>query len=148
MLVDAPLSGPDGTPEQRGLTIFASGPERAQARIASVFDALGPRTIWMGPVGLGSRMKVVNNTLLAFIAEAIALAHNIELAAEAVMDAGAAGPPTSPAANAAIRRTARGENAPARSLALALQDVGLALDAAGHDRSPVLAQLAGSWSPS
>lgn len=71
-LLDAPVSGSKDPAEQGQLTIFASGPEDAGSRVAALFDALGQRTIWVGAVGTGSRMKVVNNAWLAFAAEAVA----------------------------------------------------------------------------
>ena len=73
------------------MTIFASGPDGARARVAPLFDALGRRTVWVGPAGAGSRLKVVNNTWLAFETEAIAaslaLARRLRLETGAVVDA-------------------------------------------------------------
>jgi 3-hydroxyisobutyrate dehydrogenase len=72
MLLDAPVSGSKDPAAQGQLTIFASGPDGARSRVAPLFDALARRTVWVGPVGAGSRLKVVNNTWLAFEAEAVA----------------------------------------------------------------------------
>src|SRR5215203_4648465 len=63
-LLDAPVSGSKDPAAQGQLTIFASGPDTARQRVARLFDALGQRTFWAGPVGAGSRLKVVNNTWL------------------------------------------------------------------------------------
>src|SRR3954468_12543876 len=49
-LVDAPVSGSKDPAAQGQLTIFASGPETARDRVARLFDALGQRTFWAGPV--------------------------------------------------------------------------------------------------
>src|SRR5207237_6712193 len=70
-LVDAPVSGSKDPAEHGQLTIFASGPDEAREPVTPLFDALGQRTIWVGPVGTGTRLKVVNNTWLAFAAEAV-----------------------------------------------------------------------------
>src|SRR5438270_9441008 len=82
-LLDAPVSGSKDPAEKGQLTIFASGPEEARSRVTPLFDALGQRTIWVGGVGAGSRLKLVNNTWLAFTAEAVAaavaLAHRMGL---------------------------------------------------------------------
>jgi 3-hydroxyisobutyrate dehydrogenase len=90
-LLDAPVSGSREPAEQGQLTIFASGPEEARPRVAGLFDALGQRTIWVGEVGAGSRLKLVNNTLVAFAAEAVAnaaaLARRLGLATETVVEA-------------------------------------------------------------
>jgi hypothetical protein len=59
--VDAPVSGSKVPAEQGKLLIFASGPDDARTRVVPVFDAIGQRTLWLGPAGLGSRMKLVNN---------------------------------------------------------------------------------------
>ena len=61
-LLDAPVSGSKDPAAQGQLTIFASGPDPARARVTPLFDALGQRTIWVGPVGNGTRLKIVNNT--------------------------------------------------------------------------------------
>jgi 3-hydroxyisobutyrate dehydrogenase len=57
MLLDAPVSGSRDPAEQGQLTIFASGPQEARSRVAALFDALGQRTIWVGAVGAGSRVR-------------------------------------------------------------------------------------------
>src|SRR6266446_766645 len=89
-LVDAPVSGSKEPAERGQLTIFASGPDEVGSRVAPLFDALGQRTIWVGAVGAGSRMKLVNNTWLAFAAEgvaaSVALARRLGLEAETVVD--------------------------------------------------------------
>lgn len=147
-LVDAPVSGTRGPAEQGHLTIFASGPETAHARMAPIFDALGQRTLWLGPVGLGSRLKLVNNTLLAFIvegiAESVSLAHLLGLTTQTVIDAVASGPLGSVYANAKLQRIANGEYGPEFALALGLKDVRLALDAGG-EHVPALTGIAATW---
>ena len=70
--VDAPVSGSREPARTGRLVILASGPDRAQAILEPVFAALGQRTVWLGPAGRGSRMKLVLNTLLAFEIEAVA----------------------------------------------------------------------------
>src|SRR6266511_3983842 len=83
-LLDAPVSGSRDPAEQGQLTIFASGPQEARSRVAPLFDALGQRTIWVGPVGAGSRLKLVNNTWVAF---ALSLAlKDVRLAVQAAGD--------------------------------------------------------------
>jgi 3-hydroxyisobutyrate dehydrogenase len=148
-LIDAPVSGSRDPAEQGALTIFASGSDEARPRVASLFDALGQRTIWVGPVGAGSRVKVVNNTWLAFGAEAIAtsvaLARQLGLEIETVMDALGGGPLVSPWQAAKLQRIATGEFTAQFALSLALKDVRLALEAAGHDRFTAFAGLADEW---
>src|SRR6476659_1733844 len=145
-LLDAPVSG-SKEPAARGeLTIFASGPDAARARVTPLFDALGQRTVWVGPVGSGTRLKLVNNTWLAFGAEAVdasvALAHRLGLATETVADALAAGTLASPWQAAKLQRILHGDFSPQFPLSLALKDVHLALEAADEDRFAALACLA------
>jgi 3-hydroxyisobutyrate dehydrogenase len=148
-LLDAPVSGSKEPAEQGQLTIFASGPEEARERVTPLFDALGQRTIWVGPVGTGTRVKVVNNTWLAFGAEAVAasvsLAGQLGLEPETVVDALASGPLVSPWQAAKLQRIVKGDFSSQFALSLALKDVRLALDAAGDDPSTVLRSLAAEW---
>jgi 3-hydroxyisobutyrate dehydrogenase len=68
------------------LLILTSGPATAEAKLERVFAALGRSTLWLGPVGAGSRMKLVLNSWLAFqteaAAEAAALTENFGLRSE------------------------------------------------------------------
>jgi 3-hydroxyisobutyrate dehydrogenase len=148
-LLDAPVSGSRDPAERGQLTIFASGPEEARPRVAPLFDALGERTIWVGAVGAGSRLKLVNNTLVAFAAEAVAtsvaLAGRIGVETETVIEAVGGGPLASPWQAAKLDRIAKGEFSAQFALSLALKDVRLALQAAGDDRFAALACLADEW---
>jgi 3-hydroxyisobutyrate dehydrogenase len=148
-LLDAPVSGSREPAEQGQLTIFASGPEQARPRVAALFDALGQRTIWVGEVGAGSRLKLVNNTLVAFAAEGVAnaaaLARRLGLSTETVSEALGGSPLVSPWQAAKLQRIATGGFSAQFGLSLALKDVRLALQAADDDRLAVLACLAEEW---
>ncbi len=147
-LVDAPVSGSKEPAERGQLTIFASGPDEVGSRVAPLFDALGQRTIWVGAVGAGSRMKLVNNTWLAFAAEgvaaSVALARRLGLETETVVDVLGGGPLMSPWQSAKLQRIAKGDFSAQFALSLALKDVHLALQAAGNRLAP-LACLADEW---
>ena len=148
-LLDAPVTGSKDPAERGQLTIFASGPEEARPRVEGLFDALGQRTIWVGGVGAGSRLKLVNNTLVAFAAEAVAtsvaLAHRLGLATETVVDALGGSPLVSPWQAAKLQRIAKGDFSAQFALSLALKDVRLALQAADDDRFAALGCLAEEW---
>jgi 3-hydroxyisobutyrate dehydrogenase len=147
--VDAPVSGSKVPAEEGNLVIFASGPEETRPKVAPVFDALGQRTIWLGPAGKGSRMKLVNNVLLAFTAEGVAnsmgLAHRLGLPTTSVVEAFDGGPLVSPWESGKFRRIVGGEFSAEFALALALKDVRLALAEGGSERFAVLAALADEW---
>jgi 3-hydroxyisobutyrate dehydrogenase len=149
ILVDAPVSGSREPAERGELTIFASGPEDARPAVTPLFDALGRRTIWVGPAGTGTRLKLVNNTWLALSSEAlaasVALARRLDLRTETVIDALVEGPLVSPWQAAKLQRILEEDFSPQFALALALKDVRLALEAAGADRLAVLGSLAEEW---
>lgn len=149
MLLDAPVSGSRDPAEHGQLTIFASGPAEARARVAALFGALGQRTIWVGEAGAGTRLKLVNNTWLAFATEAVAasvaLARRLGLDTATVADALGGGPLVSSWQEAKLRRVADGEYSAQFALSLAVKDVRLALQAAGDGRFAVLACLAAEW---
>ncbi len=148
-LLDAPVSGSKLPAEQGQLTIFASGPDDARARVSSLFDALAQRTIWVGPVGTGTRVKIVNNTWLAFanesVAASVALAHRLGLEIETMVDALSGGPLVSPWQAAKLQRITTGDYSPQFALKLALKDVNLALEAADDELFAALRCLAGEW---
>jgi 3-hydroxyisobutyrate dehydrogenase len=148
-LLDAPVSGSREPAEQGQLTIFASGPEHVRSRVAPLFDALGQRTIWVGPVGAGSRVKLVNNTWVAFAAEAaassVALARRLGLDTETVLEALAGSPLVSTWQGAKLQRIAKDDFSAQFALSLALKDVRLAVQAADNGRFAALACLAEEW---
>ena len=149
LLLDAPVSGSTDPAERGQLTIFASGPGEARPRVAPLFGALGQRTIWVGDTGAGTRLKLVNNTWLAFaneaVAASVALAHRMGLGTGTVLDALGGGPLMSPWQAAKLQRITDGEFSAQFALSLALKDVHLALQAAGDAPLPVLACLADEW---
>ena len=82
-LFDAPVSGSTHPAEQGKLTILASGPDSARARVEPVFEALGSRVQWVGEAGMGSRLKLAANhwmvAMVAALAEAMHLCQLMEL---------------------------------------------------------------------
>ena len=149
ILLDAPVSGSKVPAEQGQLTIFASGPEGVRSRVDPLFEALGQRTIWVGAVGAGSRLKLVNNTWLAFTSEAvassIALARRLGLGTETVVGALDGSTLVSPWQVANLQRIAKDDYSTQFGLSLALKDVHLALQAADDGRFAALASLADEW---
>jgi 3-hydroxyisobutyrate dehydrogenase len=149
ILLDAPVSGSKEPAERGALTIFASGADQARARVAPLFDAIGERTMWVGDTGTGTRLKLVNNTWLAFAAESVAaslaLARHLGLGTPTLMDALRSSPLMSSWQVAKLQRIADGEFSAQFALSLALKDVRLALEAAGVERLPALAGLAAEW---
>jgi 3-hydroxyisobutyrate dehydrogenase len=132
--VDAPVSGSDGPARDGELLVLASGPEPVRARLQPIFDAIGRKTLWLGPAGSGTRLKLVLNNWLASqveaVAETIALTEALGVDPRLFIDTIADGPLGSPYAVAKARAMVDREFAPGFTLRLAYKDAGLALDAA------------------
>jgi 3-hydroxyisobutyrate dehydrogenase len=148
-LIDAPVSGSKDPAEEGQLTIFGSGPDEARLRLDPLFDALGRRTIWVGPVGAGSRLKLAANAWLALAAEAVntsvAIARRLGLETETIVDALGGNPLVSPWQAAKLQRIAQDDFSAQFALSLALKDVHLAIEAADDGRFVALASLADEW---
>jgi 3-hydroxyisobutyrate dehydrogenase len=90
-LFDAPVLGTKQPAEQGTLVILASGPDDARARLQPIFDAVGQKTIWVGPAGAGTRLKMVANSWVLTVtegtAETIALAEGLGLDPQLFLDA-------------------------------------------------------------
>ena len=90
-LVDAPVLGTRLPAEEGNLVVLASGPDSALDALAPLFDAVGQRTMRLGPAGTATRLKLaVNLWVLAVTqgtAETIAFAQSLELKPEWVLEA-------------------------------------------------------------
>jgi 3-hydroxyisobutyrate dehydrogenase len=135
--VDAPVSGGEGPARAGELVVLASGREGLHTRLQAIFDAIGRTTLWLGPAGNGTRLKLVlinwAATQLEGVAETIALTEALGLDARLFVDAVADAPLGSPYAVAKARAMIAGDFAPGFALRLGLKNVQLAL-AAAHER--------------
>src|SRR3954468_13919029 len=82
--VDAPVSGSRPKAEDGTLTIMAGGSAQEFERARPVLEAMGELIVHVGPPGHGSLVKLINNTLAAI--NAAALAEAISLAQTAGLD--------------------------------------------------------------
>ena len=147
--VDAPVSGSREPARTGRLVILASGPDRTQAILEPVFAALGQRTVWLGPAGRGSRMKLVLNTLLAFeieaVAEVDALASKLGVPYADLVQIVAGGPLASTVEMTKLAKMEGGDHSADFSLEWALKDLDLALNASGVETTPVVMVIAERW---
>lgn len=132
--VDAPVLG-SREPAKRGeLVVLASGPEEARVRCAPIFAALGQETLWLGPAGAGSRLKLVVNgwilSLVTSVAESMAFSQALGLDPTLFLDAIAGRPMDSPYAQSKGHAMAQGDFRTAFPLRLAHKDARLILEAA------------------
>jgi 3-hydroxyisobutyrate dehydrogenase len=132
--VDAPVSGSDGPAREGTLIVLGSGADEVRAQVQPIFDAIGRKTLWLGPAGNGSRLKLVLNNWLAAqiegMAETIALTQALGIDPQLFLEAIDGEPLGSPYAVAKGRAMLAGEYAAGFAMRLGLKDVGLALDAA------------------
>jgi 3-hydroxyisobutyrate dehydrogenase len=147
--IDAPVSG-SRTPAETGqLLILASGPRRAAPALAPVFDVLGRATLWLGPAGAGSRMKLVLNTWLAFqtegAAETAAVAERLGVPTPALFSALQGNPLASQYALAKLARMIDQDYRADFALDWALKDLDLVASAAGAGVAPVTGAIADRW---
>jgi 3-hydroxyisobutyrate dehydrogenase len=133
VLVDSPVLGTRQPAEKGELVVLASGPDDAREQSAPVFDAIGSRTLWIGPVGQGTRLKLVVNawvlSLTSGIAQSVALADGLGLDPQLFLDAIAGGPTDTPYAHIKAPAMTKHEYPIAFALAAALKDAGLILEA-------------------
>jgi 3-hydroxyisobutyrate dehydrogenase len=149
LFVDAPVSGSREPARNGRLLILASGPDRSHDAVDAVFAALGQRTLWLGPAGRASRLKLVLNAWLAFeieaAAEAGALAERLGVPFGVLVDAVIGGPLASATALGKLAKMERGDYSADFSLEWALKDLDLALAASGAETMPVVMAIAERW---
>ena len=134
--LDAPVLGTREPAERGELVILASGPDTALDRCAPFFDAVGSRTLRLGPAGNGTRLKlVVNNWIVgtvALLAEAMALADALGVDGEVFLDAIAGSAVDMGYAQVKGRMMIEGSYPVSMPLAHAAKDAGLAAAVAGR----------------
>jgi 3-hydroxyisobutyrate dehydrogenase len=136
--VDAPVLGTRQPAEEGKLTVFASGPAGLADRLEPVFGAIAARTLWLGPAGEGTKLKLVVNTwlhtMLGALAETIAFARGIGVDPERFLEAIEGGPLGPAYAQLKGTMMRDGEYSPASfGAALGGKDVRLTLEAAGDE---------------
>jgi 3-hydroxyisobutyrate dehydrogenase-like beta-hydroxyacid dehydrogenase len=93
--LDAPVTGSRPKAEAATLTIMAGGDAADFERARPVLEAMGALVLHVGPQGHGSAVKLINNTLAAVnaaaLAEALVLAQAAGLDTDAVREVVAAG---------------------------------------------------------
>ncbi|KQW52994.1 3-hydroxyisobutyrate dehydrogenase [Nocardioides sp. Root1257] len=136
VFVDAPVLGTKKPAEDGTLVVLASGPDSAQPVLAPVFDAIGSRTLWVGPAGAGTRLKLVANgwvlTVLEGVADSMALARDLGLDPQLFLEAVRGGAMDAPYVQLKGSAMLADEMAPSFALSGALKDAELVLAAAAE----------------
>lgn len=128
--LDAPVLGTRKPAEEGKLTVLVAGPASLRDRVAPVFDAIGSRTVWVGPnPGDAHQLKLAANawvlSVTAATAQSVALARNLGLDPRLFLDVIAGG--ALDCAYAQVKGTAMIEAgfAPSFALSGAVKDAGL-----------------------
>jgi 3-hydroxyisobutyrate dehydrogenase len=133
VLVDCPVLGTREPAEKGALVMLASGPEETRELLSPVLDALGSRTLWLGPAGTGSRLKMACNAWLLMItagtAQSVALARGLGVDPQRFLDAIEGGPLDTPYAHIKGANMIGGEFPVSFSLGGAAKDARLIRDA-------------------
>ena len=132
--VDAPVLGTKKPAEGGELVVLASGPEELRGRCEPAFDAVGQKTIWMDEAGEGQRLKMVANSwvlgLTEAVAEALALAEGLDVEKGRLLELIEGGPLDSAYAQMKGKMMIEGSYEPSFPLELAAKDAGLIVEAA------------------
>ena len=132
--VDAPVLGTKEPAEQGQLIVLASGPEEVRERCEPIFDTVGAKTLWLGPAGAGSSLKLVTNNwivgLLGALAETISFARTVGVDPSQFLQAIEGGPLGVPYAQMKGQMMIEEEFPTSFSAKLARKDAGLVLEAA------------------
>ena len=135
--VDAPVLGTKQPAEQGALILLASGPEEVRGRCEPVFGAVGSKTLWLGPAGAGSRLKLVVNNwivgLLGVLAETVAFAEATGVDPAKFLDVIEGGPLGLPYAQLKGQMMMEDDFPTSFSLKLARKDASLVLEAAEQE---------------
>ncbi|CAI9001564.1 3-hydroxyisobutyrate dehydrogenase [Pseudomonas chlororaphis] len=132
---DAPVQGSRQPAEQGQLIILASGPTAARADVQPVFDAIGKRTLWVSEqVGASSRLKLALNSwvfaLTHGIAESIAIAKGLGVDPALMVDVVKDGPLDSGYFRLKAAAILADDYSTSFSIANAVKDARLVVDAA------------------
>ncbi|MFF2374979.1 NAD(P)-dependent oxidoreductase [Streptomyces xiamenensis] len=139
--VDSPLLGTRTPAENGQLVLLASGPDDALDTCGPLFQAIGKKTLRVGPAGAGTRLKLVVNTwllsLVEVLAESVAFAKAMGFDPEEFFSTIEQGGVSLPYVRLKGGAMQREEFPPDFTLRLAHKDMRLVLDAAAEASLPV-----------
>jgi 3-hydroxyisobutyrate dehydrogenase len=125
--VDAPVTGSAPKAEDGTLTIMVGGAAEDHERALPLFEAMGELIVHAGPQGHGSMAKLINNTVAATnaaaVAEALVLARRTGLDTDALLRIVSAGSGASAMLDLKARPMLDGDFEPLFKLAHMLKDV-------------------------
>ncbi len=145
-VLDAPVSGSTPQAEQGQLVIFVGGEEDVYQRCQPLLAVLGSKTLYMGPGGSGTTMKLCANTLLGLgvqaLAEAFALGEKGGLSRQRLVEVLGETAVVSPSQKSKLENARKGEYPAAFPLRLMFKDFGLIVETAMELSVPMPATAA------
>jgi 3-hydroxyisobutyrate dehydrogenase len=133
-VLDAPVSGTTSVAEQGQLFIFVGGEQSVYDRCKAILSVLGKTSVYMGPAGSGTTMKLCANTLLGLgmqaLAEAVTLGLKAGLERERLLEVLGATTVVSPSQRSKLENVIKGVYPPAFPLRLMNKDLKLILNTA------------------
>lgn len=132
--LDAPISGSSEQTRRGEVTAIVGGERVAFDRCCDLFDCFAAQTIYAGPLGSGSRMKLVSNLVLglnrAALAEGLVFGQSMGMAPEAVLQVLLGSMAYSRIMDTKGRKMIEGDFSTQARLSQHLKDIRLILDAA------------------
>jgi 3-hydroxyisobutyrate dehydrogenase-like beta-hydroxyacid dehydrogenase len=132
--LDAPISGSSEQTRRGEATAIVGGPQEAFAACRDLFDCCVQKTIYAGPCGSGSRMKLVSNLVLglnrAALAEGLVFAHDLGIDLDAALQVLVGSMAYSRIMDTKGRKMIEGDFRTQARLSQHLKDIRLILDAA------------------
>lgn len=130
--IDAPVTGSVVRAKSGELTIFVGGEEKVYKRVKKVLEAIGSNIQYMGPIGSGQAIKLINNSIIAAqltaLAEGMLLADTLKLSRKRVADVLSTTPLASPMINMKLPNMVNNNFPTAFSMKNHLKDLKLALE--------------------
>lgn len=147
--VDAPVSGSKVPAENASILILASGDKEQVKPIEPVFDAISKGTKWLGPVGAGSRMKLVVNAWLIIMMEgtieSALLAKKLGFSPSEFWSVLEGGPLAAPFMKPKLAKIEKEDFSTEMALEWGLKDALLALDSSDREKLPSLNRISEIW---
>jgi len=145
-VLDAPVSGSTPQAEQGQLVIFVGGEEDVYQKCQPLLAVLGSKTLYMGPGGSGTTMKLCANTLLGLgvqaLAEAFALGEKGGLSRERLAQVLSETAVVSPSQKSKLENARKNEYPAAFPRRLMFKDFGLIAETAMELSVPMPATAA------
>lgn len=139
--LEAPVLGSVVPASQGALTVLVSGDQAAYDKAQAVLQDVGKNIFYLGKAGLATKMKLINNltlgSFMATIAEALALAEDVGIDKEEVLDILAVGGGNSLVLNAKRAKLLADDYSTHFSNALIYKDLHCLQDLANEQKKPL-----------